>query len=832
MVNKIKIYFFPLLCLLLFSACNKSKDEYYAEPSWLDKPLYEVLQNEGNFKSYLACIDRTLYAPQLKEGGYFTLMAPNDEAFSAYLNEKGYTSVDDIPIEEVNKIIAYSIIQSYWLSENLGDIFTGTVDDRYDIGDGLKKQTYYYATVYKDSEYDNRWVIDQNSTSTSFNTTTNNFKYYPVFMQTYFAKANLTAIDYNTFFPNTQYIGGQTVETGMIGNVYNGQIVKPNLKARNGIAHEVSVVGVPLDNMDKFLREDQYNTFKSLLDFKDVSGSYVYKNYIEDATQTEKYKLLRPNDAIDKVYVKSYNTSGLQPLSFSPALELIYDDNRSNLTQSNGYTLFVPSNDALTNYINNRLLKYYHSLSDLPIEAITTLINTHMVNSMIWPSQLKTSQVSTGEYINGQGALGNSYDNFGVTDKKFASNGFIYTIDHVIKSKLFETIYSGIYLNPSYTNLDAVYRVYYNLSLRQDLMKSIITGYPNVRYTLLMISNDQFANDGFTYNSETATFSNSSLVSTTVSERIRRLTRTHLFDGWVDNNINSEVNFTDGISEYGGYGFRNTDYGDVVRYKNNQLQASGNIEENTFVNITKNETFDNGTVYTIDKMLQYSKRESSPTTSDGWNSGTLWHYIQQTAQENSNVSMFADYVQYALKTTSTDALLGISEDNFYTIVMPNNNAIIRAQAAKDLPSLDSLKLGTLSQERVDMCVKFVQTHFLQGYAFPDDRLPYMYPYNINSPNKNIVSTMYRITNEPMKLFNQHTNIVVSKDASGSLTFTPDDVYIDGKLIIKGNYGLPVPVPRIITGTAKTGNNGYRSNRICGRSIHHEYTNYFKFTVQN
>ncbi len=842
MVNKIKIYFFLALSLFLFTMCNKNKDEYFAEPDWLKKPLYEVLQNEGNFTSYLSCLDRTLYAPQIKEGGFFTLMAPNDEAFATYLQEKGYANVADIPLEEVNKIVAYSIVQSYWLSENLGDIFVGTVDNRYNTGDGFKKQTYYYETVYKDPEFNNSWVLDQNSTSTTFSTTANNFKYYPVFMQSYFSKANLTATDYNTFFPNTPYIGGESEDTGIVGNLYNGKIVKPNLKARNGIAHEVSVVGVPLENMDKVLRDNKYAEFKSLLDFKDITGKYVYKNYTEDVTQTEKFKLLRPNDAIDKIYVKSYNTSGLQPLTFSPALELVYDDNGVNLTQSNGYTLFVPSNNALTSYINNRLLKYYPTLTDLPVEALTTFINTHMVTNMIWPSQLHNLQVSTGEYINGEGAAGKKFDNFGVLDKTLASNGFVYSIDHVIKSKLFETVYTGIFLNPNYSYLDAVYRVYYNLSLRQELMKSVITGFPNVRYTLLLISNDQLKNDGFSFNSETSAFSNSLLVSTTVNDRIRRLARTHLFNGWLDNNVNSEVNFTGGIADYGGYGFRNTDYGDVIRYKNNQLQASGNIEEGTFVNIIKNETFDNGSVYTVDKMLQYSKRETSPTTSAGWNNGTLWYYIQQTALENTNVASFANCVQYVLKATSTDALLGISEENFYTIIMPNNNAIVRAVSSGDIVSVDSLKkyydlkvagssLNVKQQTDVNKATAFLQSHFLQGYAFPDDRLPYLFPYNINSPNKNIVSTMYRITNESKKLYNQHTNIVVTKDAAGALVFTPDNVYIDGNLAVKGSYGLVTPAPRLVMGTSKSGNNGYRSNRICGRAIHHEYTNYFKFAIQ-
>jgi len=831
MVNKIKIYFSLLLCLFLFANCNKEGEDYFAEPDWLEKPLYQVLQNEGHFKSYLACIDRTLYANQLKEGGYFTLMAPNDEAFAAYLSANGYASVNDIPQEEVNKLVAYSILQSYWLSENLGDLFRGSVGDRYDVGDGLKKQTYYYATLYKDPDYNNSWVIDQNTNSSTYSQSSYNYKYYPVFMQSFFAKSNLTAQDYNVFFPNTEYVNGQSTETGMIGNVMNGQIVKPNMKARNGIAHEVSVVNLPMENMDKLLQKNEYSAFKSLLDFKDLSGAYVYKNYTEDITLTEKYKILKPNDAIDKVFVKSYNTSGTQPLSFSPALEAIYNDNAVT-TLSDGYTLFVPKNEVLTNYINTRLLKYYKSLSELPVEAITTLINTHMANTMIWPSQLKSSQVSTGEYVNGEGAKGKTFDEFGVINKKLTSNGFVYTIDHVIKSKLFETVYTEIFLNPAYSLLNTAYIKFYQNSLRESLMKSAITGYPNTRYTVLLLSNDLLRNDGLAYNSETTNFSNALLVGSNVTDRLRRLMQLHLFEGWVDAGVNSEVNFQDGITAYGGWGFRNTAGGDVVRYKNNQLQASGNIEDNTFVNITKGETFDNGTVYTVDRMLQYSNRETSPSTKEGWNSNTLWYYLQQTARENTNVTQFVDYIQYALRNATTNELTGISENNFYTILMPSNNAIINARANGDLPSLDSLKNGLLAQSRIDLIVNFCKAHFLEGYAFPDDRQLFLYPYNVNSPAMNIVSTTNRYNNEALRFINQRTYVIVSKDASGTLLFTPDNVYLNGKLAISGSFGMPTTVARVVSSRAKTGYNGYRSNRIAGRAIHHEFTNYFKFKIIN
>src|SRR5660397_105072 len=104
------------LCLLLpvfFYQCNDI-EKYYERPGWLEKPIYEVLEQEGRFSNYLQCVDSTEYALVLKGAGLYTVFAPNDAAFAAYLSKKSYASVDEIPAEERKNIVAYSIVYSKW----------------------------------------------------------------------------------------------------------------------------------------------------------------------------------------------------------------------------------------------------------------------------------------------------------------------------------------------------------------------------------------------------------------------------------------------------------------------------------------------------------------------------------------------------------------------------------------------------------------------------------------------------------------------------------------------------------------------------------------------
>lgn len=802
---------------IIFVRCTNDKDTYYDEPDWLAPPIYEVLEEKGRFSDYLACVDRTLYASTLKEGGLNTVFAPNNEAFSLYLREKGYASVKDIPQEEVEIMVAYSLVYSRYKFENLGDYFTGDVlNGNYAKGLSLKRMTNYYPLVYRDPEFDNKWVVDSYAEGA---TNAFNYKYLPVFMQSHFSYSGLRETDYTTFFPETPFVGA---------NLCGGQILEADMKARNGIIHEVSVVNYPLENMDKYLSDPQYQEFKGLLDMKTLSGEYAYKGYQEEPTLAEDLKLIKPQLQIDKVYQKYYN---LDYLAINPALEIHYTQDGLVDTERNGNTIFVPSNEVLKEYVKSRLLKYYQSLEELPIEAVATLLNAHMVNEMIWPSQFKTSKVSTGEFVNGLGSTGAGYDEMNVLDKKLTSNGFIYTIDRVIKSKLLETLYSEIYLNPKHSLLNTAFVNFYGSSLRNELMKSELTGWPNDRYTLLLMSDSLLIADGYAYDEINKAFSNSDVLSTTADIRLRRLMQLHILSGYKNGEVDSEVHSfsSGGLTQYDSWAFRQTYSGDVIRYKNNKVQACGNIDEGTFVTVSPVESFANGTVYRMDRMLQYSQREKQPSAPIGWTNNTLWYYLNKAGMENPQVTDFVNYVRACLKDESTDELSGISEDNRYTVLMVNNTAMTNARTQGYLPALSVIAENALEKERA---AAFLRSHFLQSRAFVDDRLPYLYPYNVNEPNSINISTMYRVNNEALGLVNQRTSVKISKNTSnGQYVFAPQDVVINGKTVIKAKSNLSQLLMTAKVSGSSAENPSFRSNRIAGNAILHEFYGYFVFELQ-
>ncbi|MDR1763784.1 MAG: fasciclin domain-containing protein [Dysgonamonadaceae bacterium] len=818
-----------LVCVLSLVRCNDA-DEYYDRPDWLEPPIYEVLQQEGRFGMYLQCVDRTEYAGVLKGAGLSTVFAPNDAAFQAWLQEKGYSSVAAIPDDEVRDLVAYSIVYSKWTAAHLADYLGSINNETQYITGAFKRKTNCYALPYQDSEYDGNWVFNQTvnggieSTSTNYqySLTMNNYKYLPVFTTQYFNSfpEPLTAADYNTFFPASQFTGT---------NIQGGTLVKGDIAAENGLIHEVSTVNEPLKSIDDYLHESQYSEIKSLLDFRNINGSYYFKTYNETSSELlSVFQKMRPNDNIGKIYIKQYD---LSTLAFSPILENIYSEAAGGYdSEKTGNTLFVPKNEALQKFIGEKLLKYYSSLDQLPIDVIATLLNTHMVNGLVWPSQYKSSLNSQGEYVNGAGSTGPDFNSAGILEKHFASNGFVYLTEDVIKSRFFETVYSEIYLNPVHNLLNIAYVNYYNTSLREELMRSVLNGYSSERYTMLNFTDEMINGDAFAYDQITNTFDNTEMASND-DTRLRRLMRLHIFPGLVNSDIDSEVrNFTETpITNYNSWGFLVAYSGDMIRYKNNQLQAVGNIEDGTYVNVTKmDETFNNGLVFNVDRLLQYSPRESASGDAR-FTETTLWQYLAKAKQENPNVSMFVDYVQTCLKNPDTDDLDGIKVENYYTVLMVNNTAMNQAISRGFLQPLANITAD--NPEYLKQATQFINAHFLQGTVIPDDGRTYIYPVNPLSPTRTILPSILKITDEELELTNESIKIEITKNANGMIDFMPQNVTLGTKILVSTGFGTTstMRVQRgLVTGSSIQ--NNFRSNRIAPKAVLHEVNNFFTFTL--
>ena len=819
-------FLLSLICIFIFAQCTNDK-KYYDRPEWLEDPIYQVLQQQDRFSSYLQCVDRTQYAGVMKGAGLYTVFAPNDDAFKTYLSQNGYASVADIPDSEVDKIVAYSICYNNYILDSLG------------VNGNFKFKSQLYALPYRDPEYNNEWVVDQTQVQVDpsksqfgWSASFNNYKFVPVFTSAFFNSIvpPLTAADYNVFFPNVTYSGK---------NIQGGEVLQADIRAENGIIQEVSTVNMPLENLADILTHPENSVFKSLVDSKDVYGDYLFRYYLEVTSPADLKSLqkIMPNDNISRIYVKYYYNLNY-PLAFSLNLENILDyyttGTSSYTPEQNGYTLIIPTNEALTEYLNRRILKYYSDVRLLPAPVIQTLINAHMSASLVWPANYTQSLNGNSDYLNGAGSTGNQFAQSGITGAALASNGFAYHSNAVVRSRIFESVYSEIFLNPAHHWVDEAFIINYSTSLREDLQKCILNGYMSERYTLISFDDQLLKDDGFSFDETTPVFSHS-VSGVNAGVRLTRLLREHIFAGLNNSEINSEITdfATPGISQYDNWNFSVTSYGDPVRYKDNQMQAAGNIEDNTYVNLTKlDDTYLNGTVWSADGLLQYSPRITGGSDQADFQDLTLWQYLDRARTQNPNVKMFVDYLQQCIKTYPTDntstALDNISPDQFYTVLMPNSAAMQTAINTGVLPQLADVT--PTNPDAFAKAVFFINSHIIQGRVFMDDNIPnYLYPANSMDLNSALVPVLAKANSETLGLTNQSLLIDVSKTSAGLLNFIPQDVTLGGTVLVKGGTSGTVRIQRgKPSGTAIPYN--YRSNRIACKAVLHEVNNYITFDV--
>jgi len=114
--------------------------------------------------------------------------------------------------------------------------------------------------------------------------------------------------------------------------------------------------------------------------------------------------------------------------------------------------------------------------------------------------------------------------------------------------------------------------------------------------------------------------------------------------------------------------------GEFIKFQNNTVAAAGNYDIPNVANVTDIKTAANGTVYYLDKILEFSEK-------------IIGKKIAELAPDAS--SQFYNFYQYLLNSsiynTTTGEIQGVAAGSFYTFFIPNNAAIVAAVNAGFLP---------------------------------------------------------------------------------------------------------------------------------------------------
>jgi uncharacterized surface protein with fasciclin (FAS1) repeats len=675
-LGKISALFFILI--LISTACRKKAwDEFYGRPDTLETPIYQTLESRGNFKHFLKAIDKAGYKTTLSTAGFWTMFAPHDSAFDAYLKQNNIASVDALDSLSCQKIVTYSLVYNGFNKTRIDDYQSNT---GWVANNSFRRRTAAYTGIYDDV---NRAGIpvkaiasNRNNNGTLFYVDAdNNNKFVSIFTDTFFRAKALNPSDYTYFYPTTSFTGF---------NVMDGVVVEKDIPAENGVIHIVNRVLVPMPSIDEYLSSrPQYSEFKRLLDRFMVE-------FVLNQSVTQRYRNI--TGRTDNIFTKVYNPSLAYSLNNENYLK--FQDNDG---QSNCYSIFVPENAPLLNYINTVLLEHYTSIDQLPVNILNDFVNAHLWQTAVWPSQFNNSFNFLGEPARFDPATD-------VKDKRVLSNGMFYGTGKVQESNLFSTVYGKVYLDPNFS--------YMNRLLDQE-MKFIISN-PRQRFVLFMVSNEAWNRAGYfadpTVDNNTAFqwryIPPSGGAQVTGSSALVRMLRI----------INQHVvpNPTSALENLTGSGVARTYGNEFVRWDNGNVFTSGNLDSNFFALAREFKRASNGTVFYIDKLLTYT--ELTPGR----------HVQRLGADPTSPYNHFWRYLSGSpLHNAATGEIAGMASGVFYTIFAPTNQAILNAVRDGFLPGTVSGTTVTpnfapTNPFDIERVSRFLQYHMLNRVAVATD----------------------------------------------------------------------------------------------------------------
>lgn len=410
-----------------------SSDEHYRAPDWLKGNAYEVLQKDGNHTIFLRAIDLSKYREIVAGKSIMTVVAPSDEAFSKFLKEKGYSSIDDLYAKDpayLNKLVGYHLM---YYAFDWGKMVNfrptdgdGATPEQKEVGAG-----YYYKhrTHCIDDIEQARVKLTPYASSDTLINIYHYERYLPVLSNKIFETKGIDAAsNYKYFFPDTEWTG--TTLSGDCFNIANARVLdKGAVVTDNGYLYHVDHVVEPLNTIyEELAKNPNYSEYLKIYD------SYSVYELADDDTRQSLGK---------DVYVHTHgnlpNIAREWPISSWMGLDIL---------EMSGYNVFAPSNAAIEKFFSDFWdpKNGYGSMAELdPLIKEYFIRQTFSDNNMIvFPEEIEKGLVKTvyGTPVNIVTA--------NVKDRKICANGAFYGMDNMELPAIFSSVVGPAFSDTKY----------------------------------------------------------------------------------------------------------------------------------------------------------------------------------------------------------------------------------------------------------------------------------------------------------------------------------------------------------------------------------------------
>jgi uncharacterized surface protein with fasciclin (FAS1) repeats len=645
-----------VICILVIISCEKifedKHQERFEDPEWLDGSILETLQEDTTgFDIFLALMDRAGYTDKM-ERGIYSLFVANDESYREYFSSIGIDSVGQLSNNDARQLFEMCVINSPRSEHQLiyDYIFGAWQGPGSEYGalifriKTLSKSPPQKELVQYHAQFEGQ-TLDIISSQ----------KFVPVFSTEFFRDFNgaTDGSDYNYFFPDVSW------ENKLVYNTkwYNANLLVAKV-CSNGYIYFLDKAVPIIYSIEEFLRNNQ-DKYGLYYDIAQRFARYSYAGRLDDPEQT-------------MVYTKSYTASGLLGINFA-------DENGPSGTDAvyqrrSIYSALIPTDEALQDYLDNTVFKYYSSIDSIPEVTLTYILQAHLTKHFELPSKMAKTFFNYYSDI----IPIDPYND--VIEATILSNGAFFGLNRVLEPLAFKTVTGPLFFNSNYTTfLYALNASGLMTSLTKDDIKATVFAPPN----------EALLDWGINYNKSLERLEKRR--SDGVWEEMEEL---DIIEFVQDHFIYQEL---DNLMEEGYLVTRSEN---IFYHKDNKIISGGNAEDNDEATIT--EIIDskiNGKLMLMDNVIKAPKKSA--------------------AQHVTGDPDFSEFFQLCVQADLIDSITiqgtleKIPRIKFmidaekWTGFIPDNNAVTTAIANGDIP------------QNTDSLARFVRYHFIPDAMLVD-----------------------------------------------------------------------------------------------------------------
>lgn len=139
MRNRFFQFFMVMVASAVLTSCSKDDDTTPSEQN-----IYQTAKANPDLSSLVAAIDKAGLSDELSNSGAsFTVFAPTNDAFSAFLSANGFNSLNDVPVDVLTSVLLNHVVDGRKMA---ADLTTGYVNTLATFGSTTSHLSLYVNT--------------------------------------------------------------------------------------------------------------------------------------------------------------------------------------------------------------------------------------------------------------------------------------------------------------------------------------------------------------------------------------------------------------------------------------------------------------------------------------------------------------------------------------------------------------------------------------------------------------------------------------------------------------------------------------------------------------